>query len=153
MKTSVLILNQIKKEYFTPIITNADGKIEYADKDFNFSFGKDTEVSFSCSVTWRGQFFVFGGEANRRQISILNDCQLERIGSLSFDHYYGGCGNVDDEEIYLCFNIDSADNKKCRYGVDPLGEFIEIEESFYPHLETGRIGASNGFFSCLSQGN
>ena len=118
----------------------------YADKDFSFSFGKDTEVSHSCSLTWRDQFFIFGGRADRRQISILSNCQLERIGSLSFEHHYGGCGNVDDREIYLCFNRASADQKRCRYGVDPLGEFLGVEESLYPHHVTSRIGASNGLF-------
>ena len=139
MKTNVLIL--YKRD--NPIITNAEGKVEYADKDFSFSFGEGTQAHYSCSITWRNQFFVFGGTADRKQISILNGCQLERIGSLAFDQYYGGCANVGDEAIYLCFNQEPADNKKCRFGVDPLGDFREVEESFYPHRET-KIGASNG---------
>ena len=137
MKTNVLILFNTQN----PIITNAEGKVEYADKDFSFSFGEGTQALFSCSITWRNQFFVFGGKADRKQISILNGCQLERIGSLAFDQYYGGCANVGDEAIYLCFNQEAADNKKCRFGVDPLGEFREVEKSLYPHRET-RIRAS-----------
>ena len=44
----------------------------------------DTEAYYSCSITWKNQFHVFGGYSYFRQISRLNGYKLERIGSLDF---------------------------------------------------------------------
>ena len=119
------------------------GNVEYAEDDFEFSLGANTEVYYSCSLTWRGRFFVFGGDKQKKQISIINGCRLERVDSLDFDQTYGGCANVNDQSIYLCFNREPADNKKCRVANDPFGTFQEIEETAYNHKET-LIGASRG---------
>ena len=140
---SVLILNT-RNSSNKAVITDGNGKEEYQGDDFSFTFGKNTEVYGSCSVTWRGELFIFGGDEETKQISKLNGCQLERIGSLSFNHDFGTCAVVNDEDIYLCFNDGgSADLKRCRKANEPMGVFKEINQSNYEHRYT-RIGASSG---------
>ena len=86
LNTSVLILSRTKPQ----IIRDALGNVEYAGEDFEFSLGEKTEVYYSCSLTWRGRFFVFGGNTQKTQMSIINGCRLERVDSLDFDQTYGG---------------------------------------------------------------
>ena len=139
LNTSVLILSRAKPQF----IRDATGNVKSVGEDFEFSLGQNTEVYYSCSLTWRGQFFVFGGNIEKSQISIINGCRLERVDSLDFDQTYGGCTNVNDRSIYLCFNYASADYKKCRVANDPFGTFEEIEETVYNRKQT-LIGASRG---------
>ena len=91
-------------------------------------------------------FYIFGGTSSysgdTRQISRLNGCQLDRIGSLAFDHMYGACTVFDQSFIYLCFNNNSTDYKKCRVGFDPLGSFTEITSTTHDH-RTINIAASD----------
>ena len=90
------------------------------------------------------ELFIFGGLREERQISKLTGCSLERVGSLSFDHFYGTCAAVNDNEIYLCFNLNIwGDFKKFRKANDPMGVFEEINPTNYEHV-FGRIGASSG---------
>ena len=84
-----------------PVITNSLGK---EDRDFNFDLTERTEVFRSCGLTWRGESYVFGGESENRQISKIVGCSLERIGSLDNDFINATCTNVNDEDLYLCFN-------------------------------------------------
>ena len=135
----VLILNTYNRNN-VPIITNASGR---EDSDFNFSFGKDTEVYFNCGLTWRGEFYIFGGSSKKNQISKIQNCQLKSVGQLAFSHHRGGCANVADNVIYLCFNDDSSDWKKCRMASSPLGQFSEVSASIEKHCRT-RIAAGNG---------
>ena len=67
---------------------------------------------------------------------------MKRIGELDFSHGFGGCANVADDRIYLCFNDSSSDFKKCRVASAPLGHFSEIMESIEKHRGT-RIAASD----------
>ena len=109
-------------------------------------FGEGTQVYYSCSVTWRNQFFVFGGYNHKRQISKLSGCKLTSVGTLAFDHYYAACSIAGDDVIYLCFNTNNADDyKKCRSAAEPLGNFTEIPLSTYEHRYT-RIASSSSKF-------
>lgn len=97
-------------------------------------------------MTYRNEFYLFGGETyyggDRRQISKLSGCGLERIGTLDFDHYRGACTGVNDARIYLCFNAYfSSDYRRCRYAENPLDTFTEAASSFYEHRFTS-IAAS-----------
>ena len=142
-RNSVLILNTNRSN--KAVITDGSGKEEHVGVDFRFIFGENTEVYGSCSITWRGELFIFGGRIDEyRQISKLNDCTLERVGTLSFDHRYGTCAVVNDEEIYLCF--DDYSPKTCRKANDPMGAFSEVNPTNYEHSVT-RIGASSGKYS------
>ena len=53
------------------IITNAVGQVEHPLSDFMFLYGPGTEIDMSCSLTWRGEFYVFGGNAEPTQVSKL----------------------------------------------------------------------------------
>ena len=139
-KTEVLILNTWSSDNI-PVITNESGRV---DRDFFFMMGDNTEVRYSCGLTWRNQNYVFGGsnQVTETQISQIIDCQLKKIGQLAFYHYYGACANVADNGIYLCFNNDSKDRKKCRVANSPTGRYEETAESIYAH-STIRIAASD----------
>ena len=62
-----------------PRLTNSNGK---DDSDIDFIFGENTDVYQSCSLTWRGEHFVFGGLNERDQISKIIGCELKSIGKL-----------------------------------------------------------------------
>ena len=144
-RKTVLVLNT-NGGWKAPVLVDAEGR---QDGNIVMLFGKDTEVHASCSLSWRNQFFVFGGWSQKRQISQLVGCELSRVGTLDFDHSYGGCTNVADDQLYLCFNIgDSVDYKKCRVASDPMGNFTEVSQSAFEHRVT-RVASSNSKF--LSQ--
>ena len=97
-------------------------------------------------VTFRNRFYVFGGLSQERQISEVTQGELKRIGTLDFDHNLGACSNVDDREIYLCFDLSKYDNmKQCRSAYDPLGKFTKITKSTFEHRWT-RTAASPSKF-------
>ena len=58
-RTSILILYG-RNPSSIPVITDATGKVNYAGQDFTFELSKDTEVYQSCSITYHGNFYVFG---------------------------------------------------------------------------------------------
>ena len=121
------------------------GELEKVEKDFVFEFGENTFVYQSCSLTYKNEFFVFGGSDSSRnpnQISKLSGCRLERIGTLGFNHEFGTCTSVADTRIYLCFNIGPFDVDKCRYAENPLDTFSEAPPSSFPHKEIS-IAASD----------
>ena len=123
------------------MITNASGR---EDRNFYFVFEDQTQVYYSCTLTWKNELFVFGGSPKKTQVSKIVGCRLEPVGELLFDHYYGGCANVDNYKIYLCFNSPSNSNpeiKKCRVTFSPTGNYEEISESSHTHHST-RIAAS-----------
>ena len=140
LPNSILVLNEY---YFSnkPVITDSTGKAEYAGDDFNFDFKNGTQVLGSCSITYRGDFYVFGGDYEDTQISKISGCSLERIGSLDFNLKYGACVLVNEETIYLCF--DAFDTKQCHVGAGPYGSFSKITKSQFDHGST-RIAASEG---------
>ena len=136
-KTEVLVLSTMNKEN-VPIITNVSGR---EDRNFYFMMDENTQVRYSCGLTWRNQHFIFGGDSQKKQISKIKNCKLELVGQLDFNHYDGGCANVGDNRIYLCFNDDSADYQKCRMSTSPTSRFEEITTSINEHKQS-RIAAS-----------
>ena len=157
--TSILILNDFS-ETNIPAITDSTGKAEYAGRDFNFNSGFRTKVSHSCSVTFRGEFYVFGGDnyggntLAMKQILKVTDCSLEKIGKLRFDFRYGACAAVNEESIYLCFSdrdekFAKNSRKQCYVGADPVGSFSKTNQSQFYHDLT-RIAASEGNYFDLN---
>ena len=145
--TNVLILNTDHSNN-VPVITNAAG---LDDRDINFEFGENTEVHNSCGLTFRNQYFVFGGNSFKTQISQIINCQLKRIGQLEFNHDDGGCANVGNNRVYLCFNDKSSDRKKCRVANSPTDQFEQISDSVYDHRYT-RIAASESKLQKIKHG-
>ena len=134
--TTILILNTFQTAN-VPVLTNSAGR---DDKDFDFSMGENTEVYESCSMNFKNQHFVFGGDSERKQISQIIGCSLTRVGTLSFDHNRGACTNVANNKVYLCFG--SGDYKKCRFATSPTGQYTEVQESTHEHRHT-KIASSN----------
>ena len=136
-KPDILILHT--KGSNIPVITNASGK---DDREVNFAIDSDVEVDCSCSLTWRGEHFVFGSYYKTNQIAKITGCELKKVGELPFDHVYGGCANMADNRVYLCFNnLDRLDLRKCRYAESPLSKFEKTPKSYEQHANA-RIGAS-----------
>ena len=59
---------------YPAVITNASGK---DDRDINFEINVyEAEVQSSCSMTWRGEHYVFGGVNKIDQIAKIVGCEL-----------------------------------------------------------------------------
>ena len=97
-----------------PMITDLSGS---QITEFDFTYDDETEVEASCSIIWQNENYVFGGLTKKRQIAKISGCSLLHIGELAFDYIAGGCANVNNEKILLCFNLNwngSSDADKCR---------------------------------------
>ena len=138
--TSVLILNT-RDSSNIPIITDLAGTVKSGGTDFGFEYGTGTEVYYSCSITWKGAFYIFGGHSEKTQISMVDDCKLTRVGTLPFELYQGACTNVNNQEFYLCF--DENNPYKCYKGTEPDGSFSSIADSLKGHKYT-RIAHNQG---------
>ena len=105
-------------------------------------FTKDPEFSAyqACGLTWQNKFYTFGGYYSKRAIIQLSGTHLKNIGSLSFNFYYGGCANMNDQKIFLCFRPETS--YQCHTTTSVSEEFAAIEPSNYPHRIT-RISASS----------
>ena len=130
-----------------PLLTNSAGR---EDKDFNFEIDEEAGVSNSCSLTWKNELYVFGGDIGSEtntQISKVTSCRLETIAQLAFNHVYGDCVNVASNIIVLCFNSasTSGDERKCRMASSPTGDFSVMTPSRYDHKYT-RIATNDGEF-------
>jgi len=86
--------------YVLDELSNVDG----------FTFGENTGVQYSCSAVISGMMMVFGGSNGypyKNQISVVESCQLRRIGQLPIDFESGACNtflsNDQKDEILLCF--------------------------------------------------
>ena len=100
-------------------------------KQLDFEFGYDTEVDRSCSLLWKNQYYVFGGWAKTRQVSMVNGNRLERKGILDFNHFRGACTLLNQLTIVLCFDRDAE--KVCRQSNNPLGSFTRLPDSKDDH--------------------
>ena len=63
--TDILILSTFYSSSL-PYLTDVNGKNVSLE---SFEFDRKTEVKNSCSLTWKGEHYVFGGETFRRQVS------------------------------------------------------------------------------------
>ena len=115
-------------------------------------------VSYSCSFMHKNQNYVVGGfnsllsDLPQRQLLLVDDCFVSRLGNINFDFHNGAC-TVRNDEIYLCFGTSNkVESSKCRAAADPrafigiLANYREINSSRYGHYET-RIASSNGRFN------
>ena len=109
--------------------------ISYTQLSFNY--GSNTSVSYSCSLAFQNEFYVFGGTGTyRKQASQLKGNRLERIGTLNFEFFRGACANLDNQKIYLCFSWTTNvynELRQCRYSLGPKKEFYEVSKSAERH--------------------
>ena len=137
-KESVLIL-KTGLQSNVPIVTNLKGKTftttSTTKNKLKFSYESKTEVVGSCGVTFKGQFYIYGGKNIKRQISVVRNCALERQKvDLKNDLERGAC-TVGNKQVYLCFNADGRKGqKRCNISKDPRGNFEKnVTESIYEH--------------------
>ena len=103
---AVLVLNTNEKvdgSRNEPVLFDNNGQ---EISGLKFELDKYSEAHGSCLAIYRGVAYLFGGVQQKRQISRLNGCQFDRIGSIQFDFTYGSCGLFFEEFtdfILLCF--------------------------------------------------
>ena len=142
--TDILVLSTFSSVSI-PVLTDSSGKVK---QDVDFFLGITDEVFNSCTLTWKGQHFIIGGERRRTQISKIVDCGLKKVGDLQFSHASVACTNVADNFIYLCFNGSVGDWKRCRKSTGPLAKFAEIDLSLYPHKSTYIASSTSNLNLC-----
>ena len=63
--------------------------------------GSQTIANKACSVTWKNNFYIIGGAFGDKGIMMLTGYNLNRVGSLAFEHTWGSCNNIKDEKLFL----------------------------------------------------
>ena len=49
-------------------------------------------------VTFKNEFYIFGGRTEDRQVSKLESCSVKKLFDLPFDFQFGACGTYSDYE-------------------------------------------------------
>ena len=102
-----------------------------------------------CSLSWKNSMYFFGELIQTFDeypvgISRLEGFSIKNVGELDFNHYSGACGNMNDEFIFLCFDLNEITGR-CRRATDPLGPFAEVARPYMEHFFT-RISPSRSKF-------
>ena len=101
-----------------------------------FKLATKTEVVGSCGIVFEGKFYIYGGKTEKKQVSVVKFCELERVPyvELAHDLERGAC-TVGNGQIYLCFNAYGREKQKTCYTADkPESDFAaNITESKYEH--------------------
>lgn len=116
------------------------------EKPENVYIGK-----YTCSLKWKNKIYFIGGydgswgatsgQDQMRQISVLDKCQLERVGNLTVDMLIPSC-HATANAVFLCFygsstksDIDVA--KRCYKGTSPLKVTERLDDTQYTHSRAG----------------
>ena len=146
-KSSVLVLNtssKYRKSLFDinkPVLTDLNGR---AMNCTAFTIPDDVQVFGSCAVTYKGQFFVYGGYDRKRQIAKVTNKSLRNVGSLPFNFKFGGCTSTTNK-IVLCFHV-NGDKKTCYKTTNPTGQFEKTRKSKYLHRRIKFASSECKFF-------
>ena len=105
---SLLVLNTYESEN-VPLLMDSNGYF----KQIDFDIESMTEVAHSCSATINGEFFIFGGRTQKRQVSKIINCSLRRVGDLPYELFAPTCGTFEfpEERSMICFS--SKHEKSC----------------------------------------
>lgn len=71
---------------------------------FKFTMGEQTNVDQACGLVFKGKMYILGSEDEKKQIAVVDDCALKRVGDLPFRFMSGSCTNMYDEQIVMCFD-------------------------------------------------
>ena len=114
-------------------------------KEVGVSYQAGTVVDESCSIIWHGQMFIFGGYQAERQISVVDECQVKKVGELPFNMTRGACAQRDNNEVYICWNdaTNSWTYRNCFLSNDPLDDFSQLPRPFFRHGKS-RIAVTSG---------
>ena len=137
---SILVLNQYKEDN-PPLLYTIGGKLKInkfklfiarvnwpksnnccfylgeVNSDINFEFGEGSGSYFSCSAVLAGKMMIFGGRYSpyNTQISQVQGCRLERVGSFPGSVYLPACntfGASPNERVWICFNLENKSGCK-----------------------------------------
>ena len=100
-ETSVLVLSSRLSN--TSVLVSNLGQSHIED-DFitgNWADNTDVQIFESCSVMRNGKITIFGGRENKRQISVVENCEIRRVTTMPFDFRLGGCVTDDSEGNYV----------------------------------------------------
>jgi len=106
------------------------------DNDINFTYDLNTEVYESCAATLDGEMFVLGGWNEKKQISKVQNCKLNRVGEMPFDFYEGAC-NTFPFGIMLCFSHDAKQECHSFHGTS----FKTEPSSKFSHDRVSALGS------------
>ena len=101
--------------------------------DLHVVVADNVDVYHSCAVTYKDQFFVYGGYTHKRQIAKVTNKSLINVGSLPFDFENGGCSSTTNKVI-LCFDY-FGDKRTCYQTTNPTGQFKQTTKSIHEHLQ------------------
>ena len=140
LNTWILVLNT-RYSSNKPLIIDGKGR----SKETEFTYGSETEVHGSCSIIWQGAMYIFGGYTYRRQISVVDQCRLTKIGTLPFNMNFGACAQRNNQDVFICFEDyeDSSTFKNCYRATGPLEMFNNLPSSTHTHSNT-RIAVTSG---------
>ena len=81
--------------------------------------------------------YLFGGYTrqyiNKRQILMIDDCELKKVGDLPFNFTYGACAQRQNKQVFLCFHRTSR--RECYESNGPLDSYTKLSRSNYDHLQ------------------
>ena len=99
MSNVLVLYSFLKKEWKDAFLIDENGRHE---KTSCITTGSQTSVFKACSVPWKNDYYIFGGEGDDpRAIVKLSGKSLTRVGNLAFDLHWGSCNNIKDEQLFL----------------------------------------------------
>ena len=96
-ETSVLVLNSRTSN--TSVLVSNFGQFHVEDEFIkgNWADNMDVQIFESCSVMRNGKITIFGGRENKRQMSVVENCEIRRVTTMPFEFRLGGCVTDDSE--------------------------------------------------------
>ena len=121
--------------------------MSYEKSNFTEDLFTKEQIAGACSVSFRGEMFIYGSRKNVRQVTKL-DCASRRFtmqAQLAFDFVDGAC-TANDDFVALCFS--KNDTKQCYQSRSPVAvkwweQFLILPESYCSHY-LGAIAISSG---------
>merc|ERR1712168_464001 len=76
----------------------------------DFKLGEGTDLVASCATSFKGNMYIFGGYYINDQVSIINNCALEKVATMPFPLQKGACQARLDDQVLLCFSDHESDD-------------------------------------------
>ena len=115
--------------------------VTYSGREVSPSFASNQTLTESCHVTFRNQFFIFGGNQNETKIAQVDDCEVKTVGELPFSFRRGLC-TANQNEIYLCFGYGSS--MSCRVANKALNFTSSVSSTTNSMHSDGALAAGHG---------
>ena len=127
--------------------TYSVSKMSYEKPNSHEDIFTNEQIAGACSVSFRGEMFIYGGQKNQQQVKKL-DCKNRHFtmqAKLTFDFVDGAC-TANDDFVALCFS--KTNTKQCYQSRSPVAvnwweQFLVLPESYCSHY-LGAIAISSG---------